>query len=181
MNGYAVDNIRSLLNETFSKEELVAHAYTMTFWVDDPEILLANKETITEALVDHATWRSQRYPYSLIDELLHWAKMKAGTAVYEKYEPYYPAGGPHAGRALNLAALCLRLAEALSLYELLALAAELGFDGRVFGLDNPALRSEAIVAFVDRCDKEQRLPTLFHACERLRPGLADNLEIIPGD
>ncbi|MCA9874178.1 MAG: hypothetical protein KC441_11005 [Anaerolineales bacterium] len=181
MNGYEMHNIRSLLNETFSREELVAHAYTMTFWFNDPDILLANKETLTAALVDHAAWRSEIYPYSLIDELLHWARMKGGTAVYEKFEPYYPAGGPHTGRAYNLAALCCRLADTLSVYELLGLAADLGFDGRVFGLDNGALRTAAIIAFVDRCDKEQCLPALFRACERMRPSLAEGLEIAAGE
>ncbi len=178
-----MQNIQCLLNETFSREELVAHAYTLTFWFHDPDILLANKETITEALVDHAAWRSECYPYSLIDELLHWARMKGGTAVYEKYEPYYPANSPHPrpGRAFNLAELCRRLADTLSVYELLGLAADLGFDGRVFGLDNAVLRTAAIIAFVDRCDKEQCLPALFRACDRMRPGLADELVMGPGD
>jgi hypothetical protein len=177
VQGYYVKNICRLLDETFSHEELVAHAYGLSFWVNEPEILQAEKDDLAAALVQYAAWRSQSYPYSLIDELLHWARMKSPTAVYEKYEPYYPAEGPQVGRALNLSLLCVRLNEAFSQYDLLALCVELHVLPMRFGLDKPYLKLEGLIALIDTFDKNGRIQELLFACHKIRPGIADDLSL----
>jgi len=175
VEGYFVENICQLLDETFSHEELVVHAYGLPFWVNEPEILQAEKGELAAALVQYAAWRSQSYPYSLIDELLHWARMKSPTAVYEKFEPYYPPEGPRVGRALDLAKLCIRLNKAFSQYELLALCVELHVLPMRFGLDKPYLKLEGLIALIDTFDKSTRIQELLFACHKIRPGIADEL------
>ena len=175
MEGYYVENICRLLDEAFSYEELVAHAYGLPFWVNEPEILQSEKRELTAALVQYATWRSQSYPYSLIDELLHCARMKSPTAVYEKYEPYYPPEGPRVGRALNLALLCARLNKTFTQYELLALCVELHVLPMRFGLDKPYLKLEGLIALIDTFDKSARIQELLFVCHKIRPGIADEL------
>jgi hypothetical protein len=177
VQGYYVENICRLLEETFSHEEIVAHAYGMSFWVNEPEILMAEKDKLTAALVQYAAWRSQSYPYSLIDELLHWARMKSPTAVYEKYEPYYPPDGPRMGRAINLALLCIRLNQVCSQYELLELCLALHVLPMRFGLDKPYLKLEGLIALIDTFDKAARIQELLFACHKIHPGITDGLSL----
>lgn len=82
---------------------------------------------------------------------------------------------PQATQTVHLVKLCRRLEEALNTPELLAVADALGLDGRAFGLEKPALRLPAIIAFVDYCQKAQRLEALLAVCYRLRPGMVVDL------
>ncbi len=175
MEGYFVDNICRLLDETFTYEELVAHAYSLPFWVDNPDILQADKEELTAAMVQYAAWRSQSYPYSLIDELLHWARMKSTTAVYERFEPYYPPEGPHVGRAINLALLCVRIIESFNQYDLLVLCVELNVLPLQFGLDKPYLKREGVIALINLFDKSAQIQELLFTCHKICPGITDEL------
>lgn len=175
MNGYHIDNISRLLNETFSKEQLVAHAAGMTFWLHDPEILHEDKEALAVAMTDYAVNRSRAYPFSLVEELLHWARMNATPSIYEKYEPYYPSTGPQPCQPLHLVRLCLRLAWDLSTYELRSVCRWLRVDPDRFNLVDHPPAIEDIISLVNYFDKQERMDAFLAACESLRPGIADGL------
>lgn len=177
MVGYNVENIGRLLSETFSKEQLVAHASGMTFWLRDPEILHEDKELLAAMMAQYAASRVTAYPTSLVEELLHWARMNAAPAVYEKYEPYYPQAGPHRVKPLHLVRLCLRLAWDLSTYELRAVCRWLRVDPDAFGLAAHPPTIEEIISLVNFFDKHALMDELIAACESLRPGIGDGLAV----
>lgn len=177
MIGYHVENISRLLNDTFSKEQLVAHAAGMTFWLNDPEIFHEDKEVLAAAIAGYAASRARAYPFSLVEELLHWARMNASPTVYEKYEPYYPPAGPQQGRPYHLVRLCLRLAWDLSTYELRAVCRWLQVEPDEFGLAEHPPEMEEIISLVNYFDKQGRMEAFLAACDSLRPGIGEDLEL----
>ncbi|MFO7681612.1 MAG: hypothetical protein R6X34_16330 [Chloroflexota bacterium] len=96
-----------------------------------------------------------------------------------KYEPVYPVEEWVVGEGPNLALLCIRLNETFSQYDLLALCVELRLMPGRFGLDRPHLKLEGLIALIDSCHKNGRLPDLFTACRHIRPGVLSALELTP--
>ncbi len=96
---------------------------------------------------------------------------------HTNFKPHYSAKETQATEGVNLALLCIRLNEAFSQYDLLALCVELRLMPGRFGLDRPYLKLEGLIALIDHCDKNGRLPQLLEACQKIHPGITDELAI----
>lgn len=95
---------------------------------------------------------------------------------HTNFKPHYSPKQQQVEKGVNLALLCIRLNETFSQYDLLALCAELRLMPGRFGLDRPYLKLEGLIALIDTCDKNGRLPQLLEVCQTIRPGITDELD-----
>lgn len=76
---------------------------------------------------------------------------------------------------INLVKVCHMLTDEFSTRELLSLCSELGIDGVKLELEEDPPRIETVIALVAHLSKRSLVPALLVACNRRRPGVADDM------